>query len=67
MITPLKHDNIVNATGAGDAFLSGYVHGMLKGVTDMEKLKFAVKVAYITLSSNNSTSELLNIEEVNKI
>lgn len=67
VITPLKHDNIVNATGAGDAFLSGYVHGMLKGVTDMEKLKFAVKVAYITLSSNNSTSELLNIEEVNKI
>ncbi len=67
VITPLKHDNIVNATGAGDAFLSGYVHGMLKGVTDMEKLKFAVKVAYITLSSNNSTSELLNIEEVNKL
>lgn len=67
VITPLKHYNIVNATGAGDGFLSGYVHGMLKCVNDVEKLKFAVKVAYITLSSDNSTSELLNIEEVNKL
>lgn len=67
VITPLKHDNIVNATGAGDGFLSGYVHGMLKCVTDIEKLKFAVKVAFITLSSDNSTSKLLNIEEVNKL
>ena len=55
VITPLKHDDIVNATGAGDAFISGYIHGMLNGVNDLEKLRFAVKVAYITLSSNNST------------
>lgn len=67
VITPLKHDNIVNATGAGDAFLSGFVHGMLKGVNNLEKLRFAIKVAYLTLSSDNSTSELLNIEEVNKL
>lgn len=67
VIPTLKTNNIVNATGAGDGFLSGFVHGMLKGVSDIEKLKFAVKVAYITLSSNNSTSELLNIEEVNKL
>ena len=67
VISPLKINNIVNATGAGDGFLSGYVHGMLTGVNDLEKLKFAVKVAYITLSSDNSTSELLNIEEVNKL
>ncbi len=66
-ITPLKHDNIVNATGAGDAFISGYVHGMLTDVSDLEKLKIACKVSYITLSSDNSTSELLNIEEVNKL
>ena len=67
VITPLKHNNIVNATGAGDAFISGYIHGMLNGVSDLEKLKLACKVSYITLSSDNSTSELLNIEEVNKL
>ena len=67
IITPLIHNNIVNATGAGDAFLSGYVHGMLQGVSDLEKLELACKVSYITLSSDDSTSDLLNIEEVNKL
>lgn len=60
----LKIEKIVNASGAGDAFLSGYVHGMLHHFTDDEKLDYANRVASITLKSNNSTSELLNIKEV---
>ncbi|MBN2236502.1 MAG: carbohydrate kinase family protein [Bacteroidales bacterium] len=60
----LAIERIVNSTGAGDAFLSGYVHGMLHHFTDDQKLDYANRVAHITLKSNNSTSELLNIKEV---
>ncbi|MBN1651529.1 MAG: carbohydrate kinase family protein, partial [Bacteroidales bacterium] len=54
---PLTIDHIVNATGAGDAFLSGFIHGMLHQFTDDQKLNYANRVAHITLKSNNSTSE----------
>lgn len=62
----LSIDTIVNATGAGDAFLSGFVHGILHNFSDNEKLKYADIVAHISLQSNNSTSELLNRSEVKK-
>lgn len=65
--SPIKASNIVNASGAGDAFLSGFVHGMIHGYDSALCLDCAMKVAYITLLSRNSTNELLNIEEVNKI
>ena len=59
-------DTIVNATGAGDAFLSGFIHGVLHNFSDDKKLKYANIAANITLQSNNSTSELLNKNEVKK-
>lgn len=65
--TPFKVDKIINASGAGDAFLSGFVHGLINGHTDKESLDYAIKVAYLTLFSRNSTNELLKIEEVDKI
>ncbi|MBN2604266.1 MAG: carbohydrate kinase family protein [Bacilli bacterium] len=66
-MTPIKVKKIVNASGAGDAFISGFTHGMINGYSDMECLDCATKVAYLTLLSRNSTNELLKIEEVNKI
>lgn len=63
---PLKMETMVNATGAGDAFLSGFVHGILHGLNDNDKLNYANIVAHITLKSNHSTSEFLNINEVEK-
>jgi pseudouridine kinase len=66
-ISPIKVKKIVNASGAGDAFISGFTHGMINGYSDMDSLECATKVAYLTLLSRNSTNELLNIEEVNKI
>lgn len=62
----LAVDTIVNATGAGDAFLSGFIHGILHNFSDMEKLKYADIVANISLQSNNSTNELLSRKEVKK-
>ncbi|MBU1019973.1 MAG: carbohydrate kinase family protein [Firmicutes bacterium] len=66
-ITPYKVRKIVNASGAGDSFLSGFVHGMINGYSETDCLDCATKVAYLTLLSRNSTNELLNIEEVNKV
>ena len=62
----IKTNRIVNATGAGDAFLSGYTHGLLHDFSDDKKLELANRVAHITLKSNNSTSELLSRKEVKK-
>lgn len=62
----LTIDTIVNATGAGDAFLSGFVHGILHNFSDTKKLKYADIVANISLQSNNSTNELLSRKEVKK-
>jgi len=64
---PIEIANIINASGAGDAFLSGFVHGMIHQLSNQEKLLYAKKLAYITLLSHNSTNELLSIEEVEKI
>ena len=64
---PIKIDKIVNATGAGDAFLSGFIHGMIHSENNQKKLSLAKKTAYITLLSNNLTNELLSIKEVEKI
>ncbi len=65
--SPIKLTNIINASGAGDAFLSGFVHGMIHKLSNQEKLLYAKKLAYITLLSHNSTNELLSKEEVEKI
>jgi pseudouridine kinase len=62
----LTIDSIVNATGAGDGFLSGFIHGFLHHFGDDRKLNLANRVAHLSLMSNNSTNELLNLEEVEK-
>jgi len=63
---PLAIDEITNASGAGDAFLSGFIHGILHHFEDEKKLNYANIVANITLKSNNSTSEMLSLKEVKK-
>ena len=65
--SPIKLDKIVNASGAGDAFLSGFVHGMIHKLSNQEKLLYAKKLAYLTLLSHNSTNDLLTKEEVKKV
>lgn len=62
---PDKVDRIINATGAGDAFLSGFVHGILNGFNDQKKLKCGHSVAKLTLESPHSTSTLLSTKEIN--
>lgn len=57
---------IVNATGAGDAFLSGYLHGFLSEKNENDRLKMANFAAGITLISKESTSKDLRREKLEK-
>ncbi|QCX34337.1 kinase [Caloramator sp. E03] len=57
---------VVNATGAGDAFLAGLAFGDLKGMSIIECAKFAMSCAAIALSSENTISDEMSVENVNK-
>jgi len=65
--TPISCKTIVNASGAGDAFISGFIHGLIHHLNDEECLIYAKKVAYLTLLSNNSTNNKLTKEKVEEI
>jgi len=55
--SPIKVENVINASGAGDAFLSGFVHGIINNVSDDEKLEYAKKMAYHTLLCDEATNK----------
>lgn len=59
----LKAD-IVNVSGAGDAFCAGYAHAYLNDMDIKDRLKFASKCSKITLESEGAVSDKLNIESV---
>jgi pseudouridine kinase len=63
-MNPIQVDDIVNASGAGDAFISGVVFGILNEYSDYEILDFARKVSYITLLSHDAVSEELTLKGV---
>lgn len=54
-VTPV--DNIVNATGAGDAFISGFTEQLIKGEPVKQRIEKANYLAKRTLSSKTSTIE----------
>jgi len=59
---PKNIEKIVNVSGAGDAFLSGFVHGYVNNVNDTTKLRYASICAYHTLKCNEATSKSINKE-----
>jgi pseudouridine kinase len=54
-INPVKVSDIVNATGAGDAFLSGFIHSYIRDESIEQCLEIAKQVAYRCLSSPIAT------------
>jgi len=60
-------DHIVNASGAGDAFLSGFIHGVVHKYDEYTQINYALKMAKATLLYNASTNEELTLEEVERI
>lgn len=55
---------IVNATGAGDAFMAAYVHSDVNNMKIKDRLKFATAASRIALKSERTNSEKLSIENI---
>lgn len=53
----LPCDHIVNATGAGDAFISAFTYGIIKKYNVEEKMALAMRFARDTLNVHTSTIE----------
>lgn len=54
---PSQSVPVVNATGAGDAFMAAVVHGELQGVSMQEACAMGVKAAALALQSNNAVND----------
>lgn len=61
---PIEIKTITNATGAGDAFISGFIHGTLHGYNIDKRIDYARSIAYLTLKDPNATSKTITLEEV---
>jgi len=70
-----KEVNLINATGAGDAFTAGVAYGLMNELSLKEIAKFAISASIVALehkdtinpnlNKNIINSKLKNIEEVN--
>ncbi len=60
VFTTYNCDNIVNATGAGDAFISGYAYGVVNKMDLNNRIDQAMKLANQTLQVKTSTIEKVN-------
>lgn len=55
---------VVNASGAGDAFMSAYVYASAKRTRLREKLRFATAASRIALMSKKTNSEKLLVDNI---
>lgn len=65
----IKKDNIkvVNATGAGDAFVAGLVYSYLNNYDIARSAKFSMAASILALSSNETINSDLSISNINRI
>ena len=56
--------NIINATGAGDAFMAGIVYSIFHDYDLDYKVKFAAVMAMFALESENTVNDDMNFEKV---
>lgn len=63
-IVKIPDVKIKNATGAGDSFQAGLVHGELLGLSLSESVKIASATAAITMDSKNTINENLTEEKI---
>ena len=64
---PEKEIRIINATGAGDAFMAGIIYCSLKGYSIEETARFAAAASVIALSGMDTVSPLMSIENISNI
>ncbi|MDO5715782.1 MAG: winged helix-turn-helix transcriptional regulator [Tissierellia bacterium] len=59
-----KPVDIVNASGAGDAFMAGYVYGLFHEYEIKQRLQFATACSRIALQSSGTSSEQFTLENI---
>ena len=62
--TPKQVNKIVNASGAGDAFISGFTKGLSLQLSIDKCIQLAINTATITLESEDATNKDLTLEMV---
>lgn len=62
-----KKSEIVNSSGAGDAFIAGLVFGFLNDLNRKETATFATCLSLATLQSEEAVNPQLNLDLVNRI
>ena len=63
MIPAVSPRPVVNTIGAGDALFSGYVHGVLGGLTETEALRCAVVYAGYKVGSVSAADGLIDAQD----
>ncbi|WP_312694977.1 PfkB family carbohydrate kinase [Caproiciproducens sp.] len=58
---------VVNATGAGDAFMAGLVYTSLNGMAPVETIRFSAAASKLALSHENTINPDMSVENINKI
>lgn len=63
---PFKTE-VVNTTGAGDAFMSGIAYSYLENLDIIESCKNGIACAAIAISSEKTISDNMSLENINRI
>ena len=59
--------NVVNTTGAGDAFMAGIIYSYLKEYDLEESTNFAIAAGTIAVESEKTISEEMSVQKINQI
>ncbi|HWL12030.1 MAG TPA: PfkB family carbohydrate kinase, partial [Ureibacillus sp.] len=60
-----KTDEIIDVTGAGDAFVSGFLHGVINEEPFMSAVRFGQYNATKTLQSDKTVRQNISADELN--
>lgn len=65
--TAFHATNVVDTTGAGDCFASGFISGVLRGLSLRECAKFATACSFLTIQKVGATTAIENLEQVEAV
>jgi pseudouridine kinase len=64
-VAPPEFSKLINANGAGDAFVAAVVYSMLENCSMRETTKFAICAAGLTIAHNATINPSMSIERIN--
>lgn len=66
-LLPPYPTEVVNTTGAGDAFMAGIAYGFIENFDILNSCKLGIACSSIAISSEKTISDKLNLNKVNEI